>query len=119
MSLPLPPEVGPFVDLIGEHATLLLIEIHGGTRITVGAGPDGRLARDIGREAAAALFGHYGHERINVPLAKGWRARLYRARGMSYPAIARKLGCNEATVHRHVRAGSQAQAQAQLQLQLG
>jgi hypothetical protein len=94
----IPPEVRRFVDLIGEHATLLLIERHGGTRITVPAGTKTQLALEIGDAASSALFGELGHERIKVPLAKPWRARIYRSRGMSYSAIARKLCCNESSV---------------------
>jgi hypothetical protein len=89
------------VALIGETAALLLIERHGGTRITVPVS-GGALAAEIGAEAAARLFGHFGHDRVHVPLAKAWRAGIYRQRGMSYSAIARKLGCNEASVWKHL-----------------
>jgi hypothetical protein len=99
----IPPEIAAFVELIGEHATLLLIEWHGGTRITIPAdAAKGRLAGEIGEVAAGLLFDRYGHERVSVPLAKGWRARIYRGRGMSYAAIAKKLGCNEASVYKHL-----------------
>ena len=111
-----PPEIAPFVALIGEHAALLLVEHHGGTRITIPAGAETRLAEQIGAQAAAALFAHFGHERVAVPLAKGWRARLYRERGWSYAAIARKLGCNESTVWKHL---NPATGGAQLALPLG
>lgn len=98
-----PPEIAQLVRLIGEPGTLMLIELHGGTRITIPAGADTKLAREVGVDAAAALFGHFGHERVFVPLVKAWRTRLYRRRGMSIAEIARKLGCTENTVHVHLR----------------
>ncbi len=97
-----PPEIAHFVELIGEAATLMLLEQHGGTRITFPAGADTNIGRLLGAAAAASLFDHFGHERVAIPLAKRWRARVYRTRGMSYAQIARKLGCNEATVWKHL-----------------
>jgi hypothetical protein len=99
MTAPPPPEIAHFVRAIGEEATLALLERFGGTRLYVAARSrgDSLLAGVIGLEAALALARLLGSDTIRVPLAKGWRARIYRARGMSYPAIAIKLGCNEVT----------------------
>lgn len=105
MSNAPPPEVAHLVDLIGEAATLRLVELHGGTRVYVPAGAReaNHLARDLGDEAARALAAQFGRDYLRVPLVKGWRARIYHARGESYAAIARRLGCNETTVFQYVR----------------
>jgi hypothetical protein len=114
-SIPdLPREVALFVELIGEEATLLLLEQHGGTRLEAPAGENTRLANAIGRSAARALYEHFGRDRFKVPLAKAWRARIYRQRGMSYTAIARRLGCNETSVWRYLNAVGATNAQLEL-----
>jgi predicted DNA-binding protein (UPF0251 family) len=104
MAEPVPGEVARFLALIGEAATLRLVELHGGTRLTIPAGgaARNRIARELGAEAARALFAEFGHERIRVPLAKSWRARIYRTQGLSYRQIALRLGCNEPTVWRYL-----------------
>lgn len=101
-----PPQVARFVALIGETHTLRLIEAHGGTRLTIPAGGlrRSRIAILLGQPAARALFEEFGHDRVMVPLAKAWRARAYRGQGLSYRAIALRLGCNEAQVYRYLHA---------------
>ena len=79
-----------------------MIEAHGGTRVYV--------PKDINQNSAARLAlplpearrlgAEYGGEHILVPIARAWRVRLYRAAGMTYPAIARKLGITERAVGR-------------------
>ena len=106
MSNHAPPEIEQLLGLIGENATLRLVELHGGTRVYV---PDGlrkanHLARDLGEEAAQLLAAEFGRDYLRVPMVKAWRARIYHARGESYRAIALKLGCNESTVFQYVRA---------------
>ncbi len=124
-----PPEIAHFVEALGERATLLLLEHHAGTRLYVASGERGveGLARKIGAEAARALAEMCGNDRIPVPLAKAWRARIYRADGMSHSQIARRLGCTEKQVQRYFSAaasgtsppGAAPKASAQLSLPLG
>ena len=102
MTNAVPPEIQRLVDALGERVTLLLIELHGGTRLYFATGDRGDplLERQIGKPAAQVLAGMFGRERFLVPLAKEWRGRLYRAEGMSYSQIARRLGVTEKTVQR-------------------
>lgn len=100
-----PAELAWLCDPLGVDATLALIEARGGTRVYVPAQPDAEceIARIIGLPATQALAKRFGGEHIRVPLARGkwtgaWRARIYHARGLSYPAIARRLGVVENTV---------------------
>lgn len=104
---PPPAELAYLVDRIGAAGTLALIERHGGTRIHIPKSitPRSRLALLIGEVAARELSIWRGGEAIKVPQARAWLIRLYRAEGLSYSAIARKVGCNESTVHEQLQAG--------------
>lgn len=70
----LPPILQDFVDLVGLHATMRLVEAYGGVRLYV---PKGELAEDhylvrlIGREAAEKLQAMYGGEpHFDIPKAE-------------------------------------------------
>jgi hypothetical protein len=106
VEIPPPAELSRIASLIGEAATLRLIEEHGGTRIYVPAKPhQGHpLALTIGLDAARALASDWGGIWLKVPLCRHWRARVYRARGESYRAIAKRLGMDESGVWRILNA---------------
>jgi len=123
-----PPEIAHFVAAIGPAATLLLIEMYGGTRLYFATGDRGetQLQRQLGKQAADALADICGRERLRVPLVKEWRARLYRGHGLSHSEIARKLGCTDKQVQRYLSPGRTpaapgaiAAASAQMSLPLG
>lgn len=107
----LPPEIARLIDMIGEEATLRFVEAHGGTRVHIRLGRTSRngLADLLGAAAASALAEAFGGEYLRVPLAKRWRAQHYRRQGLSYAAIARRLGCSDVTVweYLHDRATAQ------------
>jgi len=111
-----PAELAFLTDLIGVPATFRLIEMHAGVRVkipkTVNQGT--KLARDIGMEPARLLAARWGGDTLKVPLARYWRARVYRARGLSYSAIARRLGVTEGTVHTLLRAAGMTNQQRDL-----
>ncbi len=112
-----PPEVARLLALIGDAATLRFVEAHGGTRVHIRLGHTSRnaLADLLGAAAAAALAQAFGGDYIRVPLAKKWRARQYRAQGLSYSAIARRLGCSDVTVWEYLN-GNRGSAQMALPL---
>ena len=91
-----------------EEVLLRLIEWRGGRRLYVPREPaalaNRGLSAALGPGAAEVLAARFGGEYILVPLAKRWRARLYRGRGLSYGEIAVRLGCSESAVWRHLRA---------------
>ncbi len=100
-DLPLPTdEARRLAELIGAAAAFKLIERHGGTRVFVPRQPSERIIALIGDAAAAQLCAAYGGDNIKVPLARAWRVLVYRARGLTYPAIARAVGCSEDAVWR-------------------
>lgn len=105
---PPPADLAHLTGRIGAAATLALIEAHGGTRVAIpkSVSANSRLAQLLGVEAAAALAKWRGGETLKVPVARSWRIRLYRAEGLSYAAIAKRLGCTESTVHTHLSGAS-------------
>ncbi|GGG43362.1 hypothetical protein GCM10010964_33470 [Caldovatus sediminis] len=116
LEVPPPAELEPWTSRIGAEATLKLIERHGGTRLYIPKAPNQgcALAREIGLEAALTLAASWGGDWLRVPLARNWRVRLYRARGDSYPTIARKLGLTEKAVWGHLNAASMTRRQLDL-----
>ena len=107
MIEPRPPaELDWLTEIVGAEGVLALIEAAGGTEIYVPATlrDDHPLVAMLGAAAAAALAKERGGAAMRVPLAKTWRAWVYRARGMTHAAIARKLGCQDITVIGMMRA---------------
>lgn len=97
-----PAEIAWLTDLIGVEATILLMELRGGTNTYVPQyfSADMELAQKLGAAAAKELVARFGGGRIRIPACKWWRARVYEARGMTYPAIALKLGASDISVWR-------------------
>lgn len=119
MQLPMPPppqQLEHLTSRIGAESTLRLIELHGGVRIHVPKRVTARtkLAREIGEDAARALSAHWGGDFLSVPLAREWRARVYKARGASYSVIARRLQVTEHAVWRILNRAGMTEAQGDL-----
>ncbi len=103
------------IDLIGLDATVQLIEHFGGTQLYIPHGSrvgELRLAQLLGAQAEIALAKEFGGTTLKVPLCKAWRARLYRARGMTHREIARRLGCTERGVVAYLKPENPAQQMA-------
>jgi DNA-binding NarL/FixJ family response regulator len=111
-----PAELAPLSIHLTPEQLLALIEAHGGTRLYIPAQPNQgqALARLVGLEAAWRLARAHGGETVKVPLARHWRIRVLRERGLSYAAIARALGTTESAVHRHLQAARLTAAQPSL-----
>lgn len=89
------------IELLGEDMALRLIELHGGTQLYIAVGPNVgklRLAHELSPAAEIAMARGYGAGNLKIPLAKRWRARIYRSRGLTHREIARRLGCTERAV---------------------
>jgi Homeodomain-like domain len=89
-------------QLLGEAATLALIEELGGGRVYVPQRPqpEDRLSRLVGFEAAQKLGRMYGGERLELPNPPLRRRKILdlRRRGASVEGIARELGCTRRRV---------------------
>lgn len=87
------------LEILGEADFLQLVERYGGQRLYVPAGDeDTAVVRALGRKAARLLAASYGRTYLRIPLARAFRARQYRAAGMSNAEIARKLVITETGV---------------------
>ena len=95
-------ELGSLIELLGEDATLKLVETYGGTRRGVPKYmPETHELRDLlGDAAFVLLFQYFGGSEISVPLAKRWRLELYAKRGLKTKEIARRAGYSERSVAR-------------------
>ncbi len=119
----LPPSIVPVGELIGERPLLRLIEAYGGRRlyVPVRVAQFEPLATLLGLKPAQRLARAYAREYITVPLCKAWRMEMLRAQGLTYAAIALRLGMHEQSVfralHQHEDHRKPDQA-AQLRLQL-
>lgn len=116
MTPPPPAELAHLSDVIGADATLRLIEAYGGTRLYIPKEPaeDTLLAQVVGLRAAWAMARPFGGDYLRVPLARAWRVMVYRGRGDSYAAIARRLGMTESTVGKILQAAGATQKQLSL-----
>lgn len=99
---------------IGADATLALIEAKAGQRVHVPKSPAhaAALRAIIGPDAVAKLCESFAGCYVKVPREAAWRIRLYRARGLSYPEIAQKVGVSETHVWRVLRAAKLTNRQA-------
>ena len=89
------------LDLLGPEDFLRLVEAHGGTRLYVPRTENGSsLPEELGLEAVEKLQGLRAGEWIRVPLAREWRARHYRANGLTNAKIAVRLGLTETGVNK-------------------
>ncbi len=101
---PPPAEISEIAAALGVDATLRLLEAHAGCRIYIprAVNQGSSLALQIGLDAAQALAHLRGPDDWKVPSLKSWRARVYRARGMTVHQIALKLGSDRTTVQRYL-----------------
>ncbi|EFH11612.1 hypothetical protein ACFFMP_02475 [Pseudoroseomonas cervicalis] len=99
-----PAELAHIVQRIGESGTLQLIEALGGRRIYIPMhlSDTTPIVVVLGRDMAQQLVELHPYH-LQVPLARHWRMRLYRARGETLASIASKLGMTENGVWRALR----------------
>lgn len=87
---------------LGAESFVALVEAFGGTRLYVPhtIADDHEIARAIGTAAALRLAQRYAPDTLRIPLAREFRARHYRAHGLSNAQIARKIGLGETAVNK-------------------
>jgi hypothetical protein len=108
---PLPPVLQQVADAVSFEAAIKLASDFGGTRVYIPmtVNPDSPLALCLGLEVAQRLADAIGHGELAVPLGpRRHGARLSQAiaklvaEGLSPNTIARRLGCTERTIKRHL-----------------
>jgi hypothetical protein len=94
--------LGTLIGMIGQDATLKIVEAFGGRRLSIPRYPDGepgrRLTEIIGLDGVKAIIERFGGDYLLIPHAKPWRAQLPREAGWRYGEIAHALGTSETFV---------------------
>ncbi len=105
---PVPQNVQPFLDVLGEELTLrVLIEL-GGAELYIPATPRGRgrLEAIVGPELTAELA-RADWLPGRIPIANSWLVNvLHRTKGLPVSEIARILRTTDKTVRSHLKAGA-------------
>lgn len=103
----LEPVLREFVEVSSLRATLLIVEVYGGTRLNVPKElePDHPLARLVGLQEARQIARRFGGDRPLVPKAlpalRAVRDSQIKANpeGLSVPELARKHGLGERWIY--------------------
>ncbi|MBT8170435.1 helix-turn-helix domain-containing protein [Falsiruegeria litorea] len=98
-------QVEPYLEALGLDDTLKFIEAYGGTEIYIAQQPQSRssVVDLVGYAKARALAVIDFRLARRVPLAKKWRAQVYKSQGLKTVEIARKLGSAESTVRLYLK----------------
>jgi hypothetical protein len=84
------------LEMLGEAGVLRLVEAYAGLRQFIPKDPENSdVTARLGIEITTLLAKAYGGNTIPVPLARTFRARIYRDSGMSNREIAARLGLTE------------------------
>lgn len=111
-------ELRSLIELLGEEATLKIVEAYGGTRLSVPKvmPKEHRLRELLGDGSFALLYQYFGGSTIMIPIAREWRIDLYLKQKprLTRAEIARRAGCSENTVYAHQRGDKRAPGQLNL-----
>lgn len=97
-------QVQPYFEVLGLEDTLKFLEAFGGTEVRYSLKPrqTSKLVGVVGYAKARAL-GSVSHRlQRRTPIAKEWRARVYRSKGLNIADIARKLSVSDVTVRKYL-----------------
>jgi hypothetical protein len=99
-------ELSELVSLLGQEAAFILMDMHAGTRISIPKviPADHPLRAALGDEATALLTTYYAGSMLLVPMARSWRAPIYRAKGLTFREMAKRLGCSEKAAYQYMAA---------------
>lgn len=97
-------QVEPYIEALGLDDTLRFLETFGGTEIYVATHPSKRsqIAQLVGNPKAKMLAAVQHRLQRRVPLAKKWRASVYRSQGLTIAQIALKLGVSDVMVRNYL-----------------
>jgi hypothetical protein len=100
-----PAQVAPYVDVLGLEYALKFLEAFGGVEVYIAQDPTykGELVKVVGYANALALGSIANRLQRRVPLAKEWRAHVYKSQGLSTNKIARKLGVSDVTARAYLK----------------
>lgn len=96
--------LGTLIGLIGKDEAFALVGAFSGRRLFIPRRTEGTKLRDaISAAAAGIMAAQFGGLYLKIPLARQWRAAVYRERGMSWSGIATAIGCSESAVGRYLK----------------
>ncbi|MGO1078321.1 hypothetical protein [Inquilinus sp. CA228] len=97
-----PPQVEPYIEIIGHDAALDLVKAFGGVRVYVPKDPpaDSPVVKAIGMAAAVRLAAALGGESPRIPVARAWLVQHYASLQWPVPRIARELRIADFSVRR-------------------
>ena len=79
--------------LLGAEDFIRLVEAYGGERRYIPKSETGtEISGKLGEGVAAQLAKRFGGDELSIPLARGFRARQYRADRLNNREIAKRLG---------------------------
>lgn len=98
-------QVEPYFEALGLEDTLKFLETFGGNEIYIASHPSyrSRVAACIGYPKARMLSEISARLQRRVPLAKKWRAQVYRSQGLKISQIATRLGVTDVMVRIYLR----------------
>lgn len=87
-------------DMLTPEEFMSLVEEFGGQRtyVPIQIRPSHRIARTMGQAAADKMAQAFGGVSVRIPLAREIRVRYHHSKGMSAPAIARRMVMTESGV---------------------
>jgi AraC-like DNA-binding protein len=93
------------IELLGEDATLKLVEAYGGTRrgVPKKMPKEHELLDLLGPSSFALLHQYFAGSEIAIPLARQWRVHVFERKGLTPKELALRAGMSERHVHRILR----------------
>lgn len=112
MGDPIPANLEPYVDVLGETLAITFFLKFGGAPVYLSENPQGGsdLSQAIGPDKVKALAERLGVGHLyRVPINRKWLARTMKANGWSVLAIARELHVSDVTVRSYLKADDKRQ----------
>ncbi|MAM10133.1 MAG: hypothetical protein CML23_06655 [Rhizobiaceae bacterium] len=112
MGDPIPANLEPYVEVLGEELAITFFLSFGGAPAYLSENPrsGSDLSQVIGPEKVKALAETLGVGQLyRVPINKAWIAQRLKARGWSVLAIARELHVSDVTVRSYLRSADRRQ----------
>lgn len=108
-ALPMPrptAHVCPYVDCLGPQLAVRFLLSFGGAELYLASDPKGRSAAEavVGPDGVARMADHpLIGQRVRVPLARQWLARMLHWQGHSTAEIARTIRASDVSVRRWIK----------------
>ncbi len=102
------PRLAPCVECLGHELAVRFLLDYGGAELYLASGPKGRSAVEalVGPEAVARMADHYQlGQRVRVPLARQWLARMLHWQDNSTAEAARTIRASDVSLRARIKTG--------------